>query len=66
MLCNYQALPVEEAFSAAGSLRLGVSEMTRFGMRQYYFCELSSLISYFFLRDAVVKAQVSYLRVRFA
>ena len=33
IIVNYQATPEEEGFAAAGSLRLGVSEMTRFGMR---------------------------------
>ncbi len=31
IICNYQASPEEEGFTASGSLRLGVSEMTRFG-----------------------------------
>jgi len=33
IIVNYQATPEEEGFAAAGSLRLGVSEMTRFGMQ---------------------------------
>ena len=33
IIVNYQATPAEEGFAAAGSLRLGVSEMTRFGMQ---------------------------------
>ncbi len=45
MLCNYQGLPDEEAFTAAGGLRLGVSEMTRFGMRQGDFGELAGLMA---------------------
>ncbi len=32
IIVNYQATPEEEGFTAAGSLRLGVAEMTRFGM----------------------------------
>ena len=32
IICNYQAAPDEEGFTAAGALRLGVAEMTRFGM----------------------------------
>ncbi len=32
IICNYQAAPDEEGFTAAGALRLGVQEMTRFGM----------------------------------
>ena len=33
IIVNYQATSREEGFAAAGALRLGVSEMTRFGMQ---------------------------------
>ena len=32
IVCNYQALPYDDGFTASSGLRLGVSEMTRFGM----------------------------------
>jgi len=44
IICNYQAIPSEEGFTAAGALRLGVSEMTRFGMEEEDFTELAGLI----------------------
>jgi aminomethyltransferase len=50
IICNYQAGPDEEGFTASGALRLGVSEMTRFGMRADDFRTLAEL-----MRDAVVK-----------
>ena len=31
IILNYQATPDEEGFTASGALRMGVSEMTRFG-----------------------------------
>ena len=65
VLCNYQGLPDEEAFTAAGGLRLGVAEMTRFGMCEPDFGELAGLMADVILRDAVVTAQVSDLRARF-
>jgi aminomethyltransferase len=65
VLCNYQGLPDEEAFTAAGGLRLGVAEMTRFGMRQDDFGELAVLIADVIAREAVVATQVSDLRARF-
>jgi aminomethyltransferase len=34
IICNYQAAPDEEGFTASGALRIGVSEMTRFGMEK--------------------------------
>ncbi len=65
VLCNYQGLPDEEAFTAAGGLRLGVAEMTRFGMCEPDFGELAGLMADVILRDAAVTAQVSDLRARF-
>ena len=43
IICNYQAAPDEEGFTAAGALRLGVAEMTRFGMQAADFRELAGL-----------------------
>ena len=41
VICNFQAPPDEEGFTASGALRLGVSEMTRFGMGPADFEELA-------------------------
>jgi len=65
ILCNYQGLPDEEAFTAAGGLRLGVSEMTRFGMREPDFVELAGLLADVVSRDAAAAAPVTALRSRF-
>ena len=54
VICNYQGLPDEEAFTAAGGLRLGVAEMTRFGMGPDDFGELAELMADVILRDAAV------------
>jgi len=45
IICNYQTAPEEEGFTAAGALRLGVSEMTRFGMDVQGFQTLASLMA---------------------
>ena len=65
IICNYQAVPDEEGFTASGALRLGVSEMTRFGMEEKDFQELASLIRDVVLKDAHVKSQVEKMRQRF-
>jgi aminomethyltransferase len=65
IICNYQAAPSEESFSAAGSLRMGVSEMTRFGMEADDFRALAYLIADVVLRDANAKDEVKALRQRF-
>ncbi len=65
IVCNYQGLPDEEAFTAAGGLRLGVAEMTRFGMRESDFAELAQLVADVVLRDRDVVAAVHDVRARF-
>jgi aminomethyltransferase len=65
ILCNYQSLPDEEAFTAAGGLRLGVSEMTRFGMRQADFAALAQLLAAAVLRGTDVSREVTDLRSAF-
>ncbi len=65
ILCNYQALPDEEGFTAAGGLRLGVAEMTRFGMDEAAFGELAELIRACVVDGAAVKDRVRALRARF-
>jgi aminomethyltransferase len=65
IICNYQAAPDEEGFTAAGALRLGVAEMTRFGMAPQGFAELAALMAAVIQHDAHVKSQVNRLRGRF-
>ncbi|MGQ9682242.1 MAG: glycine cleavage system aminomethyltransferase GcvT [Anaerolineae bacterium] len=65
IICNYQAGPEEESFTAAGSLRLGVAEMTRFGMRPDDFRALAGLIADVVIKGAHVASEVTRLRERF-
>jgi len=65
IICNYQVLPDEESFTAAGGLRLGVSEMTRFGMGPAEFRELAELMRAVIVDGADVRDQVAALRGRF-
>lgn len=62
IVCNYQALPDEEGFTAAGGLRLGVAEMTRFGMGPRDFELLAGLLADAILRGRDVGAEVKALR----
>ena len=62
ILCNFQATPDEEGFTASGALRLGVSEMTRFGMEADDFRELASLMHDVIVKDANVREEVKALR----
>jgi len=65
IICNYQAGPDEEGFTASGALRLGVSEMTRFGMKEDDFCALAVLIHDVVMNDTNVADKVKALRERF-
>jgi aminomethyltransferase len=65
IICNYQARPDEEGFTASGALRLGVSEMTRFGMQANDFHTLATLISEVVLKNARVVDRVKALRKQF-
>jgi aminomethyltransferase len=65
VICNYQALPDDESFTAASGLRMGVAEMTRFGMREEDLRELAALIADVVTNDAGVAEKVTALRGRF-
>jgi aminomethyltransferase len=65
IVVNYQASPEEEGFTASGSLRMGVSEMTRFGMGPEDFGELAELIRDVIVDQSTVKPRVTALRKRF-
>ena len=65
IICNYQAGPDEEGFTASGALRLGVSEMTRFGMREDDFRSIAELIRDVVANNSDVADKVKVLRERF-
>ncbi|MBL7044259.1 MAG: glycine cleavage system aminomethyltransferase GcvT [Pirellulaceae bacterium] len=45
IIVNYQALPGDESFTSSSGLRLGVSEMTRFGMKEADFQTFAPLFA---------------------
>jgi aminomethyltransferase len=65
IIVNYQASPREEGFTAAGSLRLGVAEMTRFGMKETDFRELAGLIAGVVKKRDTARDEIVRLRGRF-
>jgi len=66
IMVNYQATPDEEGFTAAGSLRLGVSEMTRFGMEKEDFGTIAQFIHDAVIDKKSVKKEVESFRKNFA
>jgi len=65
IIVNYQASPHEEGFTASGSLRMGVQEMTRFGMGKTDFEELAQLFKDALKNRKAVKEAVIAFRRRF-
>jgi len=65
IICNYQAAPDEEGFTAAGALRLGVQEMTRFGMGPEDFRTLAQYIHDVVVGGRLVREEVTAFRKRF-
>jgi aminomethyltransferase len=65
IVVNFQASPREEGFTASGALRMGVSEMTRFGMGPEDFKVLAGLIREVVHDGKSVQDQVVRLRSGF-
>ena len=62
IICNYQATPEEEGFTASGALRMGVNEMTRFGFGPAEFEKLAQIMADCILRGREVKEDIAKLR----
>ena len=65
IIVNYQSAPDDEAFTTASCLRIGVQEMTRFGMREEDFVRLAEYMSHVILRDRSVAKDVAQFREKF-
>jgi aminomethyltransferase len=65
IIVNYQATPLEEGFTASGALRMGVSEMTRFGMKEKDFTTLAGLMADLIKNGSAVKGEIARFRENF-
>lgn len=65
IIVNYQAAPDDEAFTAASCLRMGVQEMTRFGMKGEDFGQLAEYIADVILHGRSVAREIVQFRKRF-
>jgi len=65
VLTNYQALPDDATFLESSGIRLGVQEMTRFGMKEKDFDELAGLMSDIIVRDKPAGPAVARYRKNF-
>jgi glycine/serine hydroxymethyltransferase len=65
VLTNYQALPDDATFLESSGIRLGVQEMTRFGMVEKDFDRLAGLMSDIIARNKPAGAEVARYRKDF-
>jgi len=65
IIVNYQVLPDDEASTASSGLRMGVQEMTRFGMKEADFRELAEYMAEVILNEKDVSQKVASFRERF-
>ena len=65
VLTNYQALPDDATFLESSGIRLGVQEMTRFGMKEKDFDALAGLMSDIVVRGRAAGPEVARYRKEF-
>jgi glycine/serine hydroxymethyltransferase len=65
IITNYQALPGDETFYRPSGIRMGVQEMTRFGMKEADFGDLAGFLADIILRKRNVGPDVVKFRARF-
>ena len=65
IVVNYQALPDDETFLESSGIRMGVQEMTRFGMKEKHFDELAGYLADVVIRNKNVKDAVKKYRQNF-
>jgi glycine/serine hydroxymethyltransferase len=65
VITNYQALPGDETFYRPSGIRMGVQEMTRFGMKEPDFDRLAGFIADVILKKKTVAADVAQFRAGF-
>jgi glycine/serine hydroxymethyltransferase len=65
VLANYQALPDDATFLESSGIRLGVQEMTRFGMIEKDFDRLAGLMADIIVKNKTVRDDVARYRKNF-
>lgn len=65
IVCNYQALPDDDTFLSSSGLRMGVQEMTRYGMVEKDFEPLAGYIADVIIHNKTVKNDIARYRQGF-
>ncbi len=66
IITNYQALPGDETFYRPSGIRMGVQEMTRFGMKEPDFATLARFVADVVVRKKTVAGDVAGFRAGFS
>ena len=65
IIVNYQALPDDETFYHPSGIRMGVQEMTRFGMKEQDFDTLARFMADIILKNKNLTKEIAEFRSRF-
>jgi aminomethyltransferase len=65
IIVNYQSIPYDEGFSSGSALRMGVQEMTRFGMKEKDFEKLAEYMKEIIQDKKNIGKQISQFRSNF-
>jgi glycine/serine hydroxymethyltransferase len=65
VIVNYQALPDDETFYHPSGIRMGVQEMTRFGMKEQDFDTLARFMADIILKNKTNAKEIAEFRERF-
>jgi aminomethyltransferase len=65
IIVNYQSIPYDEGFSSSSALRMGVQEMTRFGMKEKDFEQLAGYMKEVILDHKDIGAHIARFRGNF-
>jgi glycine/serine hydroxymethyltransferase len=65
IVTNYQALPDDETFLKASGIRMGVQEMTRYGMTERDFKTLAGHVADVIIRNSDVSGKIAEFRKNF-
>ena len=65
IICNYQALPDDPSFVESSGIRLGMQEMTRFGMTEADVPRLAELMAAVIIEGKDMSGEVAEYRRRF-
>jgi glycine/serine hydroxymethyltransferase len=65
IITNYQALPDDGSFVGSSGIRMGVQEMTRFGMKEKDFAELADYMADCIMKNRKVGGKVKEFRQQF-